>query len=98
MTEDLTTPATPLEEPGIVREVDDGELPSVAVVETVGALTDRNPSTMDPLYDSIDPEVLDDLFGDRPSETATVWFRYLDCDVAVTDGFVYVTLDDDYSN
>lgn len=100
MTEDLTTPAASFGEPGIVREWDDEQPLSVTVVETVGVLTDRDPATMEPLYGWIDPEALNDLFGGRSVETAavSVSFRYLDCAVAVSDGFVHVTLDGGYSN
>lgn len=83
---------------GAVRELTDERPVSQAVVATVAELTGRDPTAMDPLYDWIDPDALDDLF-ERPSSRATVSFRYLDCIVAVTDeGFVHASLDGDYPN
>lgn len=85
---------------GAVRELTDERPVSQAVVATVAELTDRDPTAMDPLYDWIDPDALDDLF-ERPSSRATVCvsFRYLDCIVAVTnEGFVHASLDGDYPN
>lgn len=101
MKEDIETSAVDaIREAGAVREWR-GERPmSQAVIATVAALTDRDPTAMDPLYDWIDPDALDDLF-ERPSSTATVSvsFRYLDCVVTVTDeGFVHASLDGDYPN
>ena len=100
MTDDLTMLAASLEKPGIVREWDDRWTLSATVVETVGALTGRDPTTMEPLYGWIDPDALADLFGRRSSRSAvSVSFRYLDCVVTVTDdGFVHATLAGDYSN
>lgn len=100
MIEDLTTPATSFEEPGIVREWDDRRPLSATVVETVGALTGRDPTAMEPLYGWIDPDALVDLVCGCSSESAvSVSFRYLDCTVTVTDdGFVHATPDGDYSN
>lgn len=100
MTEDLTAPATSLEESGIVREWDDRWPLSATVVETVGALTGRDPAAMEPLYGWIDSDALAGLVCGCSSESAvSVSFRYLDCVVTVTDdGFVHATPDGDYSN
>ncbi|WP_336345618.1 HalOD1 output domain-containing protein [Halalkalicoccus ordinarius] len=100
MTDDLTTSVASLEESGIVREWDDRWALSATVVETVGTLTGRDPTTMEPLYGWIDPDALADLFGECSSEGAvSVSFRYLDCVVTVTDdGFVHATPAGDYSN
>lgn len=100
MTEDLTMSVAALEEPGIVRERDDGWASSTTVVETVGTLTGRDPTTMEPLYGWIDPDALIGLIGGYSSEgVVSVSFRYLDCTVTVThDGFVHAMPAGDYSN
>ncbi len=76
--------------------------PSQIVVETVAELTGRDPAAMDPLFDWIDPDALDRLAGvgcrSPGTGTASAAFRYLDCTVLVSDGFVYATLEDGYSN
>ncbi|AWB28721.1 hypothetical protein HARCEL1_11815 [Halococcoides cellulosivorans] len=67
--------------------------PSTAVVETVAYATDRDPTTLDPLYEAIDPDALDRLIrssADRSAE-AVVRFSYLDCTITVrADGTVVV--------
>lgn len=92
------------EETSVVREWSHRQPPSQVVVETVSELTGRDPVTMEPLFGWIDPDALDRLAGvgsRSPGEgTASVTFRYLDCTVLVSDGFVYATYegDADYSN
>lgn len=40
--------------------------PSIALVEAMAAVTDADPMNLDSLYETIDPDALDDLFGHRP--------------------------------
>lgn len=102
MVEDIETSVVdPEGGAGVVREWS-GERPlSQAVVTAVAELTERDPIAMDPLYDWIDPDALDELFGRPSPEAATlsVSFRYLDCVVAVTDeGYVHAWPDGGYPN
>lgn len=65
-----------------------GELPSTSVVETVAEATGVEATRLRPLYDVIDPDALDRLFGDPPGRsldaaTGLVTFRYEGCDVSV---------------
>lgn len=70
---------------------DDGSMPvSQRVVYAVAAETDADPLRMDPLYDVIDPESLDELFASTkrapPRATGSVTFRYAGCTVTVHAG------------
>lgn len=65
-----------------------GDRPSVSVVETVAEATGTEPANMQPLYEVVDPDALDELMEpdlDRPglSRSIYVTFRFEDCDVAV---------------
>ncbi|MFC7137149.1 HalOD1 output domain-containing protein [Halobaculum litoreum] len=66
-----------------------GEI-SVDVARAVAEATDRDPATMEPLANAIDPDALDAVVGSgRPSAThwAEVTFEYLECKVTVcSDG------------
>ena len=68
---------------------------SDAVVEAVAAATGRDETELEPLFDAVDPDALDDLF-DRGSTArrradVRVAFRYAGCRVAVgPDGTVAV--------
>lgn len=52
--------------------------PSTAVVETVAIAADREPTALEPLYDTVDPDALDTLFSSMGTKTtdgdATVRF------------------------
>lgn len=48
-----------------VTATDDRE-PSIAVVELVAEATDIDPLELDPLYNAIDPDVVDSLCSDSP--------------------------------
>ena len=69
---------------------------SETVVSTVAEFIGSEPTSIDPLYDTVDPDALDALFdGDRtvsdcaPSRVA---FTYCGCDVVVTaDGTAQVS-------
>lgn len=66
---------------------------STAVVEMVAIAADVEPSALDPLYDTVDPEALDRLIGkDETSAVAVeVVFEYAGYDVTVRgDGVVTV--------
>lgn len=53
--------------------------PSTAIVEAVAAATDRSPTELEPIHDSIDTDSLDRLFDSENVNTEkniTVAFRY----------------------
>lgn len=69
--------------------------PSAAVVETMAAVVDSDPTEIGPLYDSIDPDALDTLFRETGSspmcDDGYVSFTFADHSVAVhADGDVIV--------
>lgn len=43
---------------------EESRTPTTAVVEAVASAADTEPTSLPPLYESIDPEVLDRLFGE----------------------------------
>lgn len=43
--------------------------PSTVVIEALAAATGRDPTTMPPLYDYVDPDALDALLGSRTSDS-----------------------------
>ncbi|UPV73335.1 hypothetical protein M0R89_12350 [Halorussus limi] len=69
---------------------------STAVIEAVADAADLEPAELGtPLYDQIDPDALDNLFGDRhngiPRGSGHVVFTLLDYEVTVySDGYVVV--------
>ncbi|RBI63546.1 hypothetical protein DMJ13_03155 [halophilic archaeon] len=74
----------------------DGERPSTAVVNALAAHEDTDVGEIRPqLYDVVDPDALDALFGPRldgrPRTSGRVVFTYLGHRVTVhSDGHVYV--------
>lgn len=67
----------------------DDVLPSVRVVEAVAAATDADPVAMDPLYDVIDPDALDQIVASEIE--GHVSFEFCGQNVAVHgDGTVVV--------
>ena len=67
--------------------------PSTAVVETVAAVLDREPTAFDPLFEAVDPEALDAV---TLSADGLVSFRYAGCLVTVaTTGTVTVEPESD---
>lgn len=69
---------------------------TTAIVETVGAVTNRDPSTMAPLFATVDPESLADLVTSTRNHPLTVSFSYEGCCVIVSsDGTVVVKLSTD---
>ena len=62
--------------------------PSTAVIETVAIAVDREPTTLEPLYESLDSEALDTLVQPTSSassdaETVTISFSFADQYVTV---------------
>lgn len=91
MTDDATRGGeSPLSarESAITYELDEGEPPSEAVVRAVATLTDRTPLDLDPLYEVVDPDHLDELFrGDGRSawiQDRSITFGFDGCRVTVT--------------
>lgn len=60
------------------------EEPSTAIIEAVAAATNRDPTTMPPLYEYINVDALNSLLTSRPPNTenvTTVSFSYEDATV-----------------
>ena len=71
-------------------EPDDSILPSLRVIDAVASATRTDPLTMDPLYEAIDPDALDDLFTGA-AVGGHVHFEYAGHEVTVhADGSVVV--------
>lgn len=73
--------------------------PSTAVVETVAVAVDRDPTELDSLYDSLEPDALDALLrqdrSDRPVAKTRVSFTFAGRRVTVhSTGDVVVRPDD----
>jgi hypothetical protein len=66
---------------------ENGRLPSESVVEAVATARDADPAGMAQLYETIDPDALDALFGQTSRETSngSVSFRFAACTVTVTN-------------
>lgn len=63
--------------------------PSTAVVETVAVAANTQPTELDPLYDSVDPDAVDTLMrsdGSQPDGEITVCFSFADHHVTMYDG------------
>jgi len=60
--------------------------PSTAVIETVAIALDREPTTIEPLYESIDPDALDALLqpNGSPATTNDVTVSFVVADRQVT--------------
>lgn len=69
-------------------------VPSTAVVEVVASASNRDPMSIEPLYDAIDPDALDTIVADaetRADGDVTVEFTFDGYEVTVsTDGSVLV--------
>lgn len=74
---------------------------STTIVYVVCALTNTPPTSINPLYETVNPDALDSLFSPLPTKTcrssdATVSFTFNDCDVTVaSDGDVVINLPDE---
>lgn len=70
-------------------ELETAESPSLRVIETIAAVTDADPLTMPPLYDTVDPDALDTVLD--ADGTIEIVFEYDGHAVEVTgDGEVRV--------
>lgn len=84
-------------EDSVTETFDWGQRESVqaAVIDTIAAVTNQEPTEMEPLAEFIDPDSLDSLFAPTPStprNRGTVRFQYQDCMVVVSaEGSVTVT-------
>lgn len=71
-------------------EIVDDEPVSAAIVRTVSAVKGREPCSLEPLADIIDPDALDALFAPRPDDTpragGRLSFSYSGCRITVDDG------------
>lgn len=76
------------EQYGIQTSPSNGQRPSTTVVEAIGRITDTDPTVLDPLGDTIDPDHLDGLF-DSPSnsqrEPVSVSFSYAGYRITVSE-------------
>lgn len=76
-------------------EIGAGESVSTAVVRAVSAVEGRDPGSLRPLVDVLDPDALDILFGPRddgtPRPGGRLTFVYSKCWVTVDNG-EYLTL------
>ncbi|MFC3957067.1 HalOD1 output domain-containing protein [Halovivax cerinus] len=65
-----------------------GETPAHSVVRGVSAVTNTDPATLQPLYDTIDPDALNRLFERRTGadggSAGTISFRFNGCDVTIS--------------
>ena len=78
---------------GVVRaEFDWGTVsPSVAVVEAVAVASDREPTAVEPLVETVDPDALNALVAAGGETCSTVTFEFIGHDVAVqSNGVVLV--------
>lgn len=77
---------------GTSNRIAETEKPSHTVVETVADAEGIDPTELDPLYETIDPDSLDELFQDRlrrvdaPATAGAVTFAYHGYEVRVTAG------------
>ena len=68
------------------------ETATESVVRAVSAVTDTSPIELDPLYDTVDPDVLNGTF-DSPADTppgASFTILYCSCEVTVTPREIHV--------
>ena len=74
------------------REFDiDSETVLSAIVETVGAVTNSDPTAMAALYETVDPEALGVLLRSTRDRPIEITFTYERCQVTVSnDGHVVV--------
>lgn len=74
---------------------------STTIVYVVAALTNTPPTSIEPLYETVNPDALDHLFFPTTTEgccrsDATLRFTFHDCDITVAnDGSVVIHLPDE---
>jgi hypothetical protein len=60
--------------------------PSQAVVEAIAIATNREPTDLEPLYDSVDPDALDGLFeGPAVPADLTLSFTHAGCEIVLRE-------------
>lgn len=64
-------------------ELDPDQPVSEGVIEATSAVSNHEPTSLDPLYSVIDPDALDALFEPGNSGSPTVEFQYNECEVQV---------------
>lgn len=69
--------------PQFTYELDPDKSVSDGVIEAVAAVSDHEPTSLDPLYSVIDPDALDALFEPGHLAIPQVQFRYNGCEVQV---------------
>lgn len=76
-------------------EIDDGERPSKAVVRAVAALTNTPVLELEPLYDVIDPDLLDRTIASTADDVQVEFsFAFGECEVTVTREEIHVRVPD----
>lgn len=62
------------------------------IINLIEVATGKEHDTMEPLFEVVDPDALENLFPPRNEQTARVEFRYRGCKVTIlSDGEVSVT-------
>ena len=56
----------------------------VSIVETVATVTNADPTTLSPLYATVDPDALADIVASNGATPVDVTFSYEDCRVTVS--------------
>lgn len=82
---------------GVFRayDISEDERLTGAVVRAVAATTGRDPESLPPLADSVDPDAIDALFHSRSGNTVeSLTFRFSDAEVTLTPEYVYVRCSD----
>ena len=71
-----------------VRTISSGERVSEAVVTAVADAKGVDPLDLDPLYDSVDPDALDGIFGGTTGRASgtEIRFEMAGCEVVVREG------------
>lgn len=93
-TDDEREPSPAIASAVLTYTLDEDERPSEAVVRAVASLTDTRVLDLDPLYDMIDIDHLNGLFGESGESElladSSVTFQFNGCEVTVTPDIVYV--------
>lgn len=74
----------------LTYEIGETETPSTAVVRAVASVTNTTVLDLDPLYDVIDPEHLDELSESNALIESAITFTFNGCQVTVTQGTVQI--------
>ena len=74
-----------------VFELEECQRCSEVIVRGVASVTDRDPSEMTPLYESVDPEAIDTLVTSNADRTPNlINLTYEGCDIEVTGDIVRI--------